>query len=138
MNDGITWVILTDGSYIKIMFNTASGAELKTLRDGDFEHTSKIAYQMVTRKRALTIDHAGQDTIHEEQIFFLKLLSDFLVAQLENNAWQKLVLVAPGEIIELLVKQLPGAVTDRITAVVNDDMLTLTQDKLQEKLAGIF
>jgi hypothetical protein len=138
MNDGITWVILTDGSYIKIMFNTASGAELKTLRDGDFEHTSKIAYQMVTRKRALTMDPAGQGSVREEQVFFLKLLSEFLVAQLANNAWQKLVLVAPAEIIKMLLEQLPGPVTDRITAAVSEDMLALTQDKLQEKLIGKF
>ena len=136
MSDGITWVVLTDGDYIKIMFNTARGKELKTLRDGDFEHTSKIAYQMVTRKRALTMSPDGQDQAWQEQTFFLKLLADFLLKQQDQNAFQNLLLVAPGNIIDLVMEQLTGPVKDRISATVREDYLLLSQDKLQERLAG--
>lgn len=136
MNDGITWVILTDGDYIKIMFNTARGGELKTLRDGDFEHTSKIAYQMVTRKRALTMNPDGQDQSRQERTFFLKLLADFLLEQQVQNAYQNLLLVAPGNIIDLVKAQLSDPVQDRIRATVREDYLLLSQDKLQERLAG--
>lgn len=136
MNDGITWVILTDGNFIKIMFNKARGSELKTLRDDDFEHTSEIAYKMVTRKRALTMKNPGHDTRQEEQSFFLQLLVDFLAKQLENNAFQNLILVAPGNIVDIVNERLPKTAKDKIVATVREDYLLLSQDKIQERLAG--
>lgn len=136
MNDGITWVVLTDGNYIKIMFNTARRGELKTLRDADFENTSEIAYKMVTRKRALTLNHQGKMD-HEEEIgFFLKLIADFLQQQEQNNAFQNLLFIAPGDLTDRLSRYLPESINRRIIATVKDDYLPLTQDKLQEKLAG--
>ncbi len=136
MNDGITWVILTDGNFIKIMFNNSRGSELKTLRDGDFEHTSEIAYKMVTRKRALTMNNSGHDTRREEQGFFLQLLADFLVKQQEKNAFQHLILVAPGNIVDIVNEHLPKTAKDRIVAIIREDFLLLSQDKIQERLAG--
>lgn len=136
MSDGITWVILTDGNYIKIMFNTVKGGELKTLRDDDFEHTSVIAYKMVTRKRALTLNQAAQDNREQELGFFLQLLADFLLKQHQSNAFQNLVLVAPGDIVDRVRNYLPEPVKSQITSTIREDYLALTQDKLQEKLAG--
>ncbi len=131
MSDTTTWVVLTDGNYIKIMFNNARGGDLKTLRDDDFEHTSVIAYKMVTRQRALT-----QDSAETETGYFLKLLADFLVNQLEIAAYVRLVLVGPANIVDTLQQKLPKQVTDRITATVNEDCLLYSQDTLQQKLAG--
>lgn len=131
MSDTTTWVVLTDGNYIKIMFNNARGGDLKTLRDDDFEHTSIIAYKMVTRQRALT-----QDSAETEAGYFLKLLADFLVNQLETAAYASLVLVGPANIVDTLQQKLPKQVTDRITATVNEDCLLYSQDTLQQKLAG--
>lgn len=131
MSDTTTWVVLTDGNYIKIMFNNARGGDLKTLRDDDFEHTSIIAYKMVTRQRALT-----QNSAETETGYFLKLLADFLVNQLEIAAYVRLVLVGPANIVDTLQQKLPKQVTDRITATVNEDCLLYSQDTLQQKLAG--
>jgi protein required for attachment to host cells len=131
MSDTTTWVVLTDGNYIKIMFNNARGGDLKTLRDDDFEHTSIIAYKMVTRQRALT-----QNSAETETGYFLKLLADFLVNQLEIAAYVSLVLVGPANIVDTLQQKLPKQVTDRITATVNEDCLLYSQDTLQQKLAG--
>ena len=136
MNEGITWVMLTDGNFIKIMFNKVRGSELKTLRDGDFEHTSEIAYKMVTRKRALTMRNSGHDTLEEEQGFFLQMLADFLAKQQKLNAFQNLILVAPGNIVDIVNKRLPETTKDKIVATVREDFLLLSQDKIQEKLAG--
>ena len=138
MAKSTTWVILTDGNYIKIMFSNTPGGELKTLRDGDFEHTSVIAYQMVTRKRALTLQSSGKDTLKEEQGFFLQLLAEFLVKQQESNAFQKLILVAPGDIVDIVKERLPKSANDRIVATVKEDYLLLSQDKIQERLTGKF
>ena len=131
MSDTTTWVVLTDGNYIKIMFNNVRGGDLKTLRDGDFEHTSVIAYKMVTRQRALTQNNAETETG-----YFLNLLADFLVSQLETGAYARLVLVGPGNIVDTLLEKLPKQVTDRITATVKEDCLLYSQDTLQQKLAG--
>lgn len=137
MNDGTMWVILTDGNYIKIMFTTERGGELKTLRDGDFENTSVIAYKMVTRKRALTLE-AGNNAGREQELeFFLKLVADFLEKQQQANAYQHLVFVAPGDLTGRLAKFLPAEVTGKIVKMIQDDYLPFTQDKLQQKLTGI-
>jgi len=134
MKDGITWVVLTDGNYIKIMFNKTRGADLKTLRDGDFEHTSEIAYKMVTRKRALTLSQSV--TLQDEQSFFLKLLADFLTKQQEANAYQYLTLVAPGEITDIVKGFLPETVNKSIMSTIKADYLQLSQDKIQGNLSG--
>lgn len=135
MNEGITWVVLTDGNYIKIMFNTSRGGELKTLREADFENTSIIAYRMVTRKRALTLN--GTNNSREQEInYFLQLVAEFLQEQQKNNAFQNLVFVAPGDLTARLSSHLPEPVASRISTMVQDDYLPLTQDKLQEKLSG--
>jgi len=134
MKDGITWVVLTDGNYIKIMFNKSRGADLKTLREGNFEHTSEIAYKMVTRKRTLTLNKSV--TLQDEQSFFLKLLADFLTQQQEANAFQYLTLVAPGEITDTVKGYLSESVKTTLTATVKQDYLPLTQDKIQVNLSG--
>ncbi len=134
MKDGITWVILTDGNYIKIMFNKVRGDNLKTLREGDFEHTSEIAYKMVTRKRALTLNKLA--TLQDEQSFFLKLLADFLNKQQEINAFQYLTLVAPGDITDIIKGFLPETVNKMIISSVKADYLQLSQDKIQTNLSG--
>jgi hypothetical protein len=133
MSETTTWVILTDGNYIKIMFNNVRGGDLKTLRDDDFEHTSVIAYKMVTRKRALT-----QNTADTETGYFLNLLADFLVKQQEKNAYARLVLVGPGNIVDTLMQNLPKQVKDCVSATLSEDCLLYSQDKLQQKLAGKF
>lgn len=137
MNDGMMWVVLTDGNYIKIMFTTERGGELKTLRDGDFEQTSVIAYKMVTRKRALTLDAGNQAGREQELEFFLKLVAEFLQSKQEANAWQHLVFVAPGDLTDRLAKFLPAEVSGKVVKMIQDDYLPFTQDKLQQKLASI-
>jgi hypothetical protein len=125
MNEKITWIVITDGYFIKIMLKSNQHNSLKTLRDNDFEHTSNITYNLVTNKRNIK-------AVNDEEPYFVKLLATFLLERFENKAFNDLVLVAPDNVLEIMRCGMPNSITRQIKVMITGDYLYTTQDKIEE------
>jgi protein required for attachment to host cells len=124
MNNNITWIIITDGYFIKIMVNKGPGMGISPLRDNDFEQTSVITYKLVTNKR-------NDRSNRQEQEYFIEQLSGFLAENLQSQSYSQLVFIAPEEVLAKLEKNLPELVTKNIKATLKEEYLSVTQDKLE-------
>jgi protein required for attachment to host cells len=134
MNSNNTiWVILTDGNFIKVMFNSAGMTGLRTLRDDDFEQTSEIAYKLVIGKRIRQLS----TPLQQEEQYFLQLLTDFLLKQYAKSAFNALVFIAPNPLLDKIKQHLPAEITARIKASIAGDYLNLSMDKLEEQLRDV-
>jgi len=129
MNNKITWIIITDGYFIKIMVNKGPGMGINPLRDNDFEQTSVITYKLVTNKRNDKSNRQGQE-------YFIEQLSGFLTENYRSQSYSQLVLIAPADVLETLEKNLPEDITRNIKATLKEDYLSVTQDKLQSSLSA--
>lgn len=125
MDKTVTWAVVTDGNYIKIMVNDG-GRGFQHLRAGDFDQTSDLTYKLITSKR----DEPGAAGIS----YFSRLLGEFLCVQLENKAFDRLVLVAPEAALEEIRRRLPEKISRRIEATVPGDFLQTPLDDLEEHL----
>lgn len=132
MSKGITWVVLTDGYYIKIMFYSGDIIRLSTYRDDDFENSSELTYKLITRKRR---EQALSGEAADEEGLLYKLLGDFLGEKLEAQAYSALLLAAPAEELVKLDSSLPDAVTECIIYRVEGDFLALSQERLEAALS---
>ena len=140
MSDDTTWVVLTDGYYIRIMFYKGQKVSLNTYRDGDFEKSSEITYKLITRERntgdgEIESTHRLDHTENKEDYLF-ELLPGFLSEHAEINTYESLILTAPDSVIKKLKSFLPEVVVARIKAFIPGDYLYLSQDRLEEVIGS--
>jgi hypothetical protein len=128
MSDKTTWAILGDGVYIRIMVNTGHGNRLVPLRADDFEHTSKLTYQMITDKPRK--EGSGEWDYYQ-------LLSGFLTGQHEEQAFDRLVLVAPEPVLKSIREALPKEVSGVVIGELGEDLLAKSVDVIEKKLEDL-
>lgn len=128
MSDKITWTVLGDGVYIRIMVNSGQGNRLVPLRADDFEHTSKLTYQMIT-------DKPRKEGTGEWDYY--QLLSGFLTGQHEEQAFDRLVLVAPEPVLKSIREALPKEVSSVVTGELSEDLLAKSVDVIEKKLEDL-
>lgn len=124
MDTHTTWVVVTDGNYLKILVDDRDGTGLKHLRSDDFAQTSDLTYKIITSKR----DVPAEDGIG----YFSRLLGEVLAARLQNGEYDSLLLVSPPDQAQALREHLPEQVNARITAVLEEDHLRTPLDILEE------
>jgi protein required for attachment to host cells len=139
MNEKVTWVLLTDGYYIRILFNTGQDATLNVYRESDFEKSSDITYKLITRYRVekSTNENAQSDLsnkIDEADLMF-ELLNKFLSEKADKNEFNFLLVIAPQSILDRLNDGFPENVMERISDCIPGDYLILSQDRLEVALA---
>ena len=132
------WILLTDGYYIKIIFVPEGEDSLRTYRDADFDNSSDLTYNLITRYKnsndGVTIQANNID--YESPAYVLKLLSGFLEEKRQDGAFNSLIIVAPDNVQELLDQYLASDTLNLIAHKVSGDHLNLSLDKLQDVLAG--
>ena len=128
MNEKTTWVVLTDGYFIKIMHYSGEQIRLSTYREADFEKSSDITYQLITRYREQDVNNKDRSNL------LYTLLTDFLTEHLKNGDFSQLVFIAPEKELDKLNKTLPDVLTAHIGKNITGDYLALSQDQLEEVL----
>ncbi|MGK0296801.1 MAG: hypothetical protein ACI9XC_000394 [Gammaproteobacteria bacterium] len=139
MSEKVTWVVFTDGYYIRIMFNDGLDTSLKVYREADFEQSSDITYKLITRYRVQqssnSIVPGESSNLDTNPDYLFDLLGKFLFEQASINTFNDLIVISPGPILDKLNDYLPELVVKRIIASIQGDYLMLSQDKLEEALA---
>ncbi len=129
MSEKITWVVLTDGYFIKVMYFTGDEIHLSTYREGDFEHSSDITYKLITRYRQ-TSGNAQDGSVNP----LYGLLTDLLTEHLKKGDFSELILLAPEQELKKLKETLPDVLTNHIGTSITGDYLAQPQDQLETLL----
>ena len=140
MRDDITWVVLTDGYYIRIMFYQGQDITLNVYREGDFEKSSDITYNLIIRYRNQE-DQSADALKPAEQLdkpgFMLNILGKFLTEKADQNKFGKIIVVGPQVVLDKLNDNLPEDVCNMIIAKIPGDFLSYSQDRLEETLKSL-
>lgn len=140
MRDDITWVVLTDGYYIRIMFYQGQDITLNVYREGDFEKSSDITYKLIIRYRNQE-DQSADALKPAEQLdkpgFLLNILGKFLTEKANQNKFEKIIVVGPQVVLDKLNDNLPEDVCNMIIAKIPGDFLSYSQDRLEETLKSL-
>ena len=122
-----TWAVLSDGKYIKILYQCGGRDKLRVLKS---EAYAGLCYQLINNKprgdTAVATRSSPQDAI--------RLQADFLSAQQQAGAYDRLLLIAPPPVQQRLSACLPAAVTALIGAGLNKDLLSQSNDAIETAL----
>ncbi len=133
MSDTITWAVLSDGRYIKVMVHNGTGTKFSVLDADKNEALAQLCYQMVNCKPMLS----GKETAESEKINFIQLHADFLSAQHEQNLFDSLLIAAPQTVIKSLRDALPEQLNQLIVGELEEDVLMKSNDDLDNMLAKL-
>lgn len=122
-----TWAVLSDGKYMKILYRPAGHAGLRVLRGDDY---AGLCYRIINQKprgdTAVAAPSGAEDPV--------RLQADFLAAQQQAGAYERLLLVAPAPVQKRLSARLPAAVTALISARLNEDWLPRSNADIETAL----
>jgi len=139
MEKVITWVVLADGFFAKIMVNNGSGIELYALRNGDFEHTSDMTYELITGKQLSTSSTSNNDVKQSstKKTRFINVLINFLTQQYQNKSFVQLVIAAPNETIKDIRQNLPEQINNVVVGELAEDLLPMPHHQISFSLNKI-
>ncbi len=130
MSANTTWVVLGDGRYIRIMVHDGSGNQFLTLKADDVESLGKLCYELITRKAPLTA------AIPEERSYS-KLVAQFLNEQYAVNAFDRLVIAAPGEVLKALRGALPDKLKRVVAGELAEDILAKSSNVIRDSIGDM-
>ena len=125
-----TWVVLTDGRYIRVLFNQGEGKSLLTLKADDSKALANLCFEVVRQIKA-----GASNGMASKQKTDMQLLAEFLSSQFNEDQYQKLILVAPQTAIDELQGELTDEVRQTISSTVAEDLLPVSVDDIEIKLA---
>ncbi|NNE37904.1 MAG: hypothetical protein HKN08_06320 [Gammaproteobacteria bacterium] len=129
----ITWILLTDGYYIKLLYYSGSDSTLKTYREDDFDNSSEITYTLITRYKNAPAGNQLQADAEDIEApdYVLKLTSEFLNNKLEETAFNSLIIIAPDEVQDAIERNFSPDLMNCIKHKISGDHMNLPLDKLQ-------
>lgn len=133
MSETTTWAVLSDGRYIKVMVHNGLEKTLSVLDADKHEDLAKLCYQMVNCKPM----RLGKETAKSEKTNFIQMQADFLTAQHEKGLFDSLLIAAPQAVITSLRDALPEQLRQLIVGEVEEDLLTKSNNILNDKLVNI-
>lgn len=146
MKPTITWILIADGAFAKIMVNDGPGRGIKTVPGYEFEGERKPSRDIDADKPGRTFDsygdarHAKEPTTdahrHLEQEF-IRTIADKLHEAYNKKEFDRLVLIAPpvamGNLRKLLDKKVAGVVHGEITK----DLTKATDSEITAQLGEV-
>ena len=130
--ESATWILLTDGYYIKLLFTTANDGNLHTYRAEDFEKSSDITYELLTRykKDSDPDQELLSPASADNPAYTLSKITCFLEEKYENKSFKSLIIIAPQNVLDALEQYFSRQLLDVVVNKITGDYLNLSQDKL--------
>lgn len=133
MSDVTTWVALSDGRYIKILINKGVGKQLLILDADDFPAYAELCYLMVNGK---PMNGTG-DLAKSKKINNIQCQADFLTEHHKLEMFNRLILVAPENVLSALKAALPEQITDLIAGELAEDLTVTSNDVIENRIADM-
>lgn len=106
------------------MVHDSSENYLQTLKADDVEPLRKLCNELITRKAPLTSNNPGERS-------YSRLVADFLSEQHAANAFDRLVIAAPPEVLKALHDALPDRLRRVVAGELDEDILAKSADMIR-------
>ena len=140
----MTWILIADGARAHIIANEGPGKGLKTIPGQDYTGTNLPTRELGTDKPGRTFDRAGVgrhskeprvDWHRFEKHKFAKSMAKVLDKAAGQGVFDRLILVAPPEILGELRSSLGKLASDRVVAELARDLTNLSIHELPGNLS---
>ena len=125
------WVVMTDGRYIRLLYNQGEGAALSTLKADNNQALADLSFEVVRG-----VKPGATNGTASKQKTDMQLLADFLSSQLSESQYEKLILLAPQAAIDELKAELTDEVKALIKGTHDADMLAASMDKIEAAIGN--
>ncbi len=133
MSDVTTWVVLSDGRYIKILINKGVGKQLLVLDADNFPAYAELCYLMVNGK---PLNGTGE-LAKSKKIDNIQCQADFLTGHHKLEMFDRLILVAPENVLTALKSALPEQIANLIAGELAGDLTVTSNDVIEERIADM-
>jgi protein required for attachment to host cells len=140
----ITWIVIADGARARVMSNAGPGKGLEALDGMVFAGDHASSSEIMADKPGRSFDsvgnarHAMERTTdpHEAlKMQFARQVCDALDRRADE--YNRLVLVAPPEMLGLMRKTLKGALAEKVTGEMQKDLTHIPNGDLPGHLADV-
>ncbi len=122
-----TWILITDSYYIKLLYVAEDGHSIKTYREADFDNSSDITYNLITRYKQ---NNSDSDNLESPE-YVLNFIASFLNDKVKENAFDELIVIAPDNVHVALQTIFPAQLLNAVKQKISGDYINLSLDKLQ-------
>ena len=133
MSNVRTWVVLSDGRYIKIMINKGEGKSLTILNADDLPAYAELGYLMVNGK---PLNGTG-DLAVSKKIDHIQCQIDFLVEHHKLDMFDLLAIAAPAEVLTRFKDALPTELAKLIIGEIAEDLTVDTNSDIENRFSEI-
>ena len=146
MKKTVTWVLIADGAQARVLENTGPGKGLQQVKGLDWAMPPKQAQDIQADKPGRSFSSAGAgrsameprtDPVEHRETEFVKSLAANMDRQLQDGAYDRLIVVAAPIALGDIRKAVSPGVRKSIMAELDKDLTNLPTDKLAAHLDGI-
>mgnify|MGYP002278210325 CR=1 FL=1 len=142
----VTWVVVADGARARVFVNDGVGKGVQELEDRAFIGARRQSQDIQADKPGRAFDSAGQgrhameprtDPKHHEEREFLREVVDWLGAQGQKMAFDRLVLIAAPRALGDLRGLLPKSLTDKVVGEIAKDLTRADPSEIEGHLGDV-
>ncbi len=146
MPDRTTWILIADGAHARVLETVGIGHKLVPVERMAFEVELPPSRDLGTERPTRTHDAMGDgrhavdaktDPHRSLKRNFARSVAQKLDAELSNNAFDRLVVIAPPVTLGDLRQSFSKAVSHRVMAEVGKDLVKHPNDKVRSHLDGV-
>jgi protein required for attachment to host cells len=141
-----TWILVADSAKARIFENLGRGRGIAPLEGQAFSNALKPSRDLDADQPGRTFDSAGQGRHAMEKPTnshrllkkqFARELARHLRSELEEQSYDRLIIVAPPVTLGDIRAELDKEVASKVLAEIDKDLTKLNPDELAEHLAGV-
>lgn len=141
-----TWIVIADGARARVILNTGPGKGLKPAFSHEFAASHVPTRAIGSDKPGRSFEsadgsrHAMEPSVdwHDrEKILFIKDVAKVLDKAARDKSFDRLILVAPPEVLGSLRNALKPATRDMVSAELGKDITHVPITKLPGHLSGL-
>lgn len=141
-----TWILLADGAHARVYMNIGVGKGLKPIPDGTFDEPILPARDTGADKPGRAYDRSGKgrhslqaktDPHSQSKVDFAKRLATFLDTTQADGRFDRLILVAPPEMLGDLRSAISEPVRQLVYGELAKDLVHLNEPELSAHLTEL-
>jgi protein required for attachment to host cells len=141
-----TWILLADGAHARVHMNIGVGKGLEPVPDGTFDEPILPNRDMGTDKPGRTYDSSGKgrhslqakkDPHSQAKVNFARQLATFLDTGHADGRFDRLILVAPPEMLGDLRAAISEPVRQLVYGQLAKDLVHLNEQELSAHLTDL-
>ena len=133
MSNARTWVVLSDGRYLKILINKGEGKALTILNADDLPAYAELGYLMVNGK---PLNGTGDSAV-SKKIDNTQCQVDFLAEHHKLDMFDLLAIAAPADVLTNFKKALPEQLAKLVVGEITEDLTVDTNSEIENRFADI-